>query len=204
MAFDKAGMGAAVPMEHRLRLFAEADERGCGKLTYREFAQSFAPYKATPGLARHLMPEVPEEQRQEVTEEICRGRSNTGGTIRRSRVDISVERLTTDRSRLRRTRSEGCFSESGSTFTGVSATMSDFFLGGDALGKQQGREKVSESFPYRPWSRRQSSKDGSESHELAALPEKEATFMRLRSMRPRRRSPAEATLRLGRKCQLHV
>jgi len=218
MAFDKAGMGAAVPMEHRLKLFAEADERGCGKLTYREFAQSFAPYKATPGLARHLMPEVPEEQRQEVTEEICHGCSNTGGTIRRRRVDISVERLTTPRSRLRRTRSEGCFSESGSTVTGVSTVMSEFFFGGDTLGKQQGREKLSESFPYRPRSRRRGSKDsycGSVSRDCspgslisgcgpAALPEREASFMSMRSIRPRRRLPAEATQRLGRKCQLHV
>jgi Ca2+-binding EF-hand superfamily protein len=52
MAFDKAGMGTDVPMEHRLKLFAGADGSGCGQITYRDFAQSFAPYKDTPALKR--------------------------------------------------------------------------------------------------------------------------------------------------------
>jgi hypothetical protein len=143
MAFDTAGMGTAVPMEHRLKLFAEADERGRGRLTYHEFAQILAPYKATPGLAWHLLPEAPEEQRQqEVTEDICQGHGNAVGTITRSKVELSVERLTTPLTRVRRTRSED-----------------------------------------------------SETEDL---------FMNMKSRRPRQPSPAEATMKLGRKCQLHV
>lgn len=150
-AFDKAGLGAAVPLEHRLRLFAEADERGCGRLSYRDFAQSFSPYKATPALARHLMPEVPEAQRQEVLEEICGGNSCGGALMRRSRAERVVERLTAPRDggRLRRTRSEGpCPATAasccgGSSTVGSGATVDLFF-------RNEARRQVSEHFPYRP------------------------------------------------------
>jgi len=108
--FVGAGLGKVVPIEQRLQLFAESDERHTGRLTYREFAKTFSPYKATPALTKQPVPELSLMDREEIVDEICHGRK-TSMLPQNSRLGHAIERLTTSRPRLRRTESEARISE---------------------------------------------------------------------------------------------
>jgi hypothetical protein len=112
--FVQAGLGTVVPLEQRLQLFAESDERHTGRLTYREFAKTFSPYKATPALTRQPVPELPFMDREEIVDEICHGRKTTSMLPQNSRLGRAVERLTTSRARLRRAESEAQIDWGGS------------------------------------------------------------------------------------------
>jgi len=109
--FVEAGLDKVVPLEQRLQLFAESDERHSGRLTYREFAKAFSPYKATPALTRQPVPELPFMDREEIVDEICHGRKTTSMLPQNSRLGRAVERLTTSRARLRRADSEAQISD---------------------------------------------------------------------------------------------
>lgn len=106
--FVEAGLGKTVSLEQCVRLFADADERGCGRLTYRDFAKSFSPYKATPALTRQPALEIPESQREELLDQIGHGRQSIS-PHRDTRLGRIVERLTTSRTRLQRSSSEMSF-----------------------------------------------------------------------------------------------
>lgn len=104
-AFDEARLASAVPREQRARLFAHADEEGLGVLRYREFAQAFSPYRATPALMRQLMPEMSGGDRQELLEQIHHGRRSSS-VHQHPKVARAVQHLTSPRRRLSRASSE--------------------------------------------------------------------------------------------------
>jgi len=95
---DEVGLGAAVPAEQRGRIFDIADEQGCGELSYRDFAQHFSPYKATPAINRRLNPELGEDERGALLEEISAGRKSPCSR----KVETVVSRLSTPRTRTPR------------------------------------------------------------------------------------------------------
>mmetsp|Transcript_30344 Transcript_30344/g.87524 ORF Transcript_30344/g.87524 Transcript_30344/m.87524 type:complete len:1545 (+) Transcript_30344:88-4722(+) len=96
-AFDESTPGSV--LEQWLRLFVAADIAGRGRLGYKEFAQCFSQYKATPALTRHHLPDLSEGSRQQLLEETYNGRRSSS-THHDPRVAEVVERLTSPSPRV--------------------------------------------------------------------------------------------------------